>query len=83
MRLLLWDCDDRSYTFDVSVSNDRKNWKLIVRRDELSRSWQYMEFEVKFCFLNFNIELNYNLQTLLNFYFLVSNRRLLSNCWNA
>ena len=46
MRLLLWDCDDRSYTFDVSVSNDRKNWKLVVRRDELSRSWQYMEFEV-------------------------------------
>lgn len=45
MRLLLWDCDDRSYTFDVSVSNDRKNWKLVVRRDELSRSWQYMEFE--------------------------------------
>ena len=48
MRLLLWDCDDRSYTFDVSVSNDRKNWKLIVRKDELSRSWQYMEFEVAF-----------------------------------
>ena len=48
MRLLLWDCDDRSYTFDVSVSNDRKNWKLIVRKDELSRSWQYMEFEVVF-----------------------------------
>ena len=47
MRLLLWDCDDRSYAFDVSVSTDRKNWQLVVRKDELCRSWQFMEFEVK------------------------------------
>ena len=45
MRLLLWDCDDRSYAFDVSVSTDRKNWQLVVRKDELCRSWQHMEFE--------------------------------------
>ena len=45
MRLLLWDCDDRSYAFDVYVSTDRKNWHLVVRKDELCRSWQYMEFE--------------------------------------
>jgi BTB/POZ domain-containing protein 9 len=23
MRLLLWDCDDRQYTFDIYVSTDR------------------------------------------------------------
>ena len=43
MRLLLWDCDDRSYAFDVSVSTDRKNWELVIRKDELCRSWQFME----------------------------------------
>ena len=31
MRLLLWDCDDRSYAFDIYVSTDRKNWQLVVR----------------------------------------------------
>lgn len=45
MRLLLWDCDDRSYAFDIYVSIDRKNWQLVVRKDELCRSWQYMEFD--------------------------------------
>ena len=45
MRLLLWDCDDRSYAFDIYVSIDRKNWQLVIRKDELCRSWQYMEFE--------------------------------------
>ena len=71
MRLLLWDCDDRSYTFDVSVSNDRKNWKLIVRKDELSRSWQYMEFEVAF------------LQSFKTNVFIVANSSIFSNCWYA
>ena len=47
MRLLLWDCDDRSYAFDIYVSTDRKNWQLVVRKDELCRSWQFMEFDSK------------------------------------
>ena len=68
---LLWDCDDRSYTFDVSVSNDRKNWKLIVRKDELSRSWQFMEFEVLFVKV---FETNV---------FSVANCSIFSNCWYA
>ena len=45
MRLLLWDCDDRSYAFDIYVSIDRKNWQLVVRKDELCRSWQFMQFD--------------------------------------
>lgn len=44
MRLLLWDCDDRQYTFDIYVSTDRKTWQLVVKKEQLCRSWQYMEF---------------------------------------
>ncbi len=29
-RLLLWDCDDRSYCYYVEVSTDQQNWKLVA-----------------------------------------------------
>lgn len=62
MRLLLWDCDDRQYTFDIYVSTDRyninrsynikvklfrKTWQLVVKKEQLCRSWQYMEFPAR------------------------------------
>ncbi|KAJ8670742.1 hypothetical protein QAD02_002001 [Eretmocerus hayati] len=41
MRLLLWDCDDRSYCYYIEVSNDMKNWTLVVDKTrETCRSWQ-------------------------------------------
>ena len=37
-RLLLWDCDDRSYCYYIEVSNDQKQWTRVVDKSkELSR----------------------------------------------
>ncbi|XP_011505483.1 PREDICTED: BTB/POZ domain-containing protein 9 [Ceratosolen solmsi marchali] len=45
MRLLLWDCDDRSYSYYIQVSSDLKNWELIVdKTKESCRSWQILRF---------------------------------------
>jgi BTB/POZ domain-containing protein 9 len=35
MRLLLWDCDDRSYSFDIDVSSDGQAWTQVVKAHEL------------------------------------------------
>ncbi|XGW01891.1 hypothetical protein V3C99_014181 [Haemonchus contortus] len=44
MRLLLWDCDDRYYSYYVEVSVDQINWiKVIDRRIKQCRSWQLLE----------------------------------------
>jgi hypothetical protein len=34
--LLLWDCDDRTYSYYIEVSNDRQNWEIVSdhRKDE-------------------------------------------------
>lgn len=34
--LLLWDCDDRTYSYYIEVSNDRHHWELVCdhRNDE-------------------------------------------------
>ena len=29
-RLLLWDCDDRSYSFYVEVSTDQQKWHRVA-----------------------------------------------------
>lgn len=45
MRLLLWDCDDRTYSFYIETSTNRKNWQLVVdKRNEKVRSWQNFNF---------------------------------------
>lgn len=45
MRLLLWDCDDRTYSFYIETSTNRKNWQLVVdKRNEKARSWQNFHF---------------------------------------
>lgn len=44
MRLLLWDCDDRYYSYYIEVSVDQINWvKVIDRRIQQCRSWQLLE----------------------------------------
>ncbi|GMR59334.1 hypothetical protein PMAYCL1PPCAC_29529, partial [Pristionchus mayeri] len=45
VKLLLWDCDERSYSFYIEVSANQKQWKRVVDRvSEVCRSWQYAEF---------------------------------------
>ncbi|KAH9508513.1 BTB/POZ domain-containing protein 9 [Bulinus truncatus] len=34
MRLLLWDCDDRSYSFYIEVSTDQLKWTQIVDKEQ-------------------------------------------------
>ncbi|KAG7188383.1 hypothetical protein KM043_008036 [Ampulex compressa] len=45
MRLLLWDCDQRSYSYYVEVSGNTWNWVLIADKSrEACRSWQTIHF---------------------------------------
>jgi len=32
IRLLLWDCDDRVYSFYIDVSTDQKTWNRVADR---------------------------------------------------
>lgn len=44
-RLLLWDCDNRSYSYYVEVSGNCWNWVLVAdKTTELCRSWQTIRF---------------------------------------
>ncbi|XP_075256749.1 BTB/POZ domain-containing protein 9-like [Convolutriloba macropyga] len=46
MRMLLWDCDARAYSYFIEVSNDQKYWTRICdRTKEDCRGWQYASFE--------------------------------------
>lgn len=48
LRLLLWDCDDRSYSFYIETSTNLKQWDMVVdKRDELLKSWQHFTFDPK------------------------------------
>lgn len=45
MRLLLWDCDDRTYSFYIETSVNQKDWVMVVdKRKEQARSWQNFSF---------------------------------------
>ena len=45
MRLLLWDCDERTYSFYIETSTNRVNWNMAVdKTNEQLRSWQSFEF---------------------------------------
>ena len=38
MRLLLWDCDNRSYSYNIETSLDQTNWSIVVdKRNEACR----------------------------------------------
>ncbi|XP_003489942.1 BTB/POZ domain-containing protein 9 isoform X1 [Bombus impatiens] len=46
MRLLLWDCDDRSYSYYIEVSGNSWSWVLVGDKTrEACRSWQTIHFE--------------------------------------
>ncbi|KAG7334406.1 hypothetical protein KOW79_002813 [Hemibagrus wyckioides] len=46
MRLLLWDCDERSYSYYVEVSTNQQHWVKVVDRTRVAcRSWQTLRFE--------------------------------------
>ncbi|XP_034941957.1 BTB/POZ domain-containing protein 9 [Chelonus insularis] len=45
MRLLLWDCDDRSYSYYIEVSKNSWHWdRVIDKSNEQCRSWQTLRF---------------------------------------
>ena len=45
MRLLLWDCDDRSYSYYIEVSVNQREWEVVCDRTrEAARSWQVITF---------------------------------------
>ena len=45
MRLLLWDCDNRSYSYYIETSLDQTNWTVCVdKRNETCSSWQVLVF---------------------------------------
>ncbi|XP_071526505.1 BTB/POZ domain-containing protein 9-like isoform X2 [Panulirus ornatus] len=44
-KLLLWDCDDRSYNYYIEASVNNRDWELIVDKTrEACRSWQTLTF---------------------------------------
>ncbi|XP_037541597.1 BTB/POZ domain-containing protein 9 [Nematolebias whitei] len=46
LRLLLWDCDERSYSYYIEVSTNQQLWTKVVDRTRVScRSWQTLKFE--------------------------------------
>lgn len=45
MRLLLWDCDDRGYSYYIETSSDSQSWHMVCdRRQEACKSWQNVTF---------------------------------------
>jgi len=45
MRLLLWDCDDRSYSYYIEVSTNQRSWEMVCNRSrEKCKSWQSIKF---------------------------------------
>lgn len=45
MRLLLWDCDNRSYSYYIEVSGNAWSWVLVAdKTKEACRSWQTIHF---------------------------------------
>ncbi|KAL1138587.1 hypothetical protein AAG570_008650 [Ranatra chinensis] len=48
MRLLLWDCDDRSYSYYVQVSVNMSDWETVWDKTHQNcRSWQLIVFPMR------------------------------------
>ncbi|TFK09276.1 cytochrome P450 2K4-like [Platysternon megacephalum] len=46
IRLLLWDCDDRSYSYYIEVSTNQQQWTMVADRTKVScKSWQAITFD--------------------------------------
>ena len=44
-RLLLWDCDERRYSYYIEVSNNKSDWETVWDRSkEACQSWQDISF---------------------------------------
>ncbi|KAI4895815.1 hypothetical protein NFI96_021993, partial [Prochilodus magdalenae] len=44
--LLLWDCDERSYSYYIEVSTNQQHWTKVVDRTKVAcRSWQTLKFD--------------------------------------
>lgn len=42
---MLWDCDERSYSYFIEVSNNEKDWEVVWDRSKVPcRSWQTITF---------------------------------------
>jgi BTB/POZ domain-containing protein 9 len=45
MRLLLWDIDNRAYSFYIEVSVDQIHWQMVEdKKDSVCKSWQLIKF---------------------------------------
>ncbi|KAI0227876.1 BTB/POZ domain-containing protein 9 [Lamellibrachia satsuma] len=45
MRMLLWDCDGRSYSYYVAVSTNQQQWHTVTDRTKVQcKSWQSIKF---------------------------------------
>ena len=48
VKILLWDRDNRSYSYYVEVSVNQKHWdRVIDYRDYYCRSWQFLYFPAR------------------------------------
>lgn len=48
MRLLLWDCDDRSYSYMIEVSVNMWDWEIVCDHTrDLCQSWQSISFPAR------------------------------------
>jgi len=48
MRLLLWDCDNRAYSYCIETSLDQSTWTVCAdKRNEACRSWQVIVFPAR------------------------------------
>uniref|UniRef100_A0A8C2JE88 BTB/POZ domain-containing protein 9 n=1 Tax=Cyprinus carpio TaxID=7962 RepID=A0A8C2JE88_CYPCA len=46
MRLLLWDCDERSYSYYVELSTNQQHWVRVVDCTKVAcRAWQTLTFD--------------------------------------
>lgn len=46
MKLLLWDLDERRYSYYIEVSCDQQTWiRVVDKTKEVCRSWQYLTFD--------------------------------------
>ena len=44
-RLLLWDCDKRTYSYYIEVSLNKEDWEIVFDRSKVAcRSWQHITF---------------------------------------
>ncbi|MEJ1288058.1 hypothetical protein NN561_019087 [Cricetulus griseus] len=63
IRLLLWDCDDRSYSYYIEVSTNQQQWTTVADRTKVSCnkhltvpvSWQDMPRGLLVCSLLYHV----------------------------